>query len=171
MEFRKSTFSDINAMMQIINDAKLLLKKQNINQWQCGYPNQALLEQDIKDGIGYVLYDKDKLLGLCAITFGADASYSFIDGQWKTSGEKYAVVHRMAVAFDSHGKGIGLKLYQYAENIAKSENMLSIRADTHHQNVAMQRTMQKAGFSPCGTIYIKGGEEDGHPRIAMEKII
>lgn len=47
MEFRKSTPADIDEMMQIVNDAKLLLKKQNTNQWQTGYPNRPLLEKTL----------------------------------------------------------------------------------------------------------------------------
>ena len=119
MEFRKSTPADIDEMMQIVNDAKLLLKKQNINQWQTGYPNRPLLEKDIADGIGYVLCDGSRIAGMCAITFGADESYEKIEGGWKTTGSNYAVVHRMAVAADSHGKGLGVKIYEEAEKLAK----------------------------------------------------
>ena len=158
-------------MMNIVNDAKYLLKSQNINQWQSGYPNRTLLEQDVKDGIGYVLCEMNKIVGICAITFGADDSYQKIEGTWKTQGYNYAVVHRMAVASDSHGHGLGVLMYQEAEKLAKAQCATSIRADTHKENIAMQKTMLKFGFEPCGTIYIKGGEEDGHPRIAMEKIL
>ena len=47
MKFRKSTPADIDEMMQIVNDAKSLLKKQNINQWQTGYPNRPLLKKTL----------------------------------------------------------------------------------------------------------------------------
>lgn len=106
---------------------------------------------------------------MCAITFGADESYEKIEGGWKTTGSNYAVVHRMAVAADSHGKGLGVKIYEEAEKLARSRKASSVRADTHQENIAMQRTMEKSGFLPCGIIHIKGGEEDGQPRIAVEK--
>lgn len=169
MEFRKSTPTDIDAMMQIVNDAKLLLKNQNINQWQNGYSNRPLLEKDAADGIGYVLCEDGCIVGMCAITFGADESYEKIEGCWKTDGCNYAVVHRMAVAANSHGKALGVKIYAEAEKLARTRKAFSIRADTHKENIAMQRTMEKSGFLPCGIIYIKGGEEDGQPRTAMEK--
>ena len=171
MKFRKSTFNDIDEMMSIVNDAKSLLKNQNIDQWQSGYPNRPLLEQDVYDGIGYVLCDDSKILGMCAITFGADESYAEISGDWKTNGDNYAVVHRMAVAKDSHGRGLGVTIYKEAEKLACAQQMKSIRADTHQENIAMQKTMFKSGFEPCGIIHIKGGEENGHPRLAMEKIL
>jgi len=171
MIFRKSNAQDIDKMMDIVNDAKSLLKSQNINQWQSGYPNRLLLEQDIRDGIGYVLCDGGDIVGMCAITFGADESYYKIDGHWKTNNSNYAVVHRMAVASNKHNQGLGVKIYQEAEKLAIKQNVQSIRADTHQDNIAMQKTMKKSGFEPCGIIYIKGGEENGHPRLAMEKII
>jgi len=171
MNFRKSTYTDIDAMMDIVNDAKSLLKSQNIDQWQSGYPNRPLLEQDVKNGIGYVLCDDNKVVGMCAITFGKDESYQEIEGKWKTEGHNYAVVHRMAVASDYHGRSLGVQMYHEAEKLAKKQKNQSIRADTHQENLAMQKTMQKCGFKPCGIIYLKGGEEDGHPRLAMEKIL
>ena len=127
------------------------------------------LEKDIADGIGYVLCEGSRIAGMCAITFGADESYEKIEGGWKTTGSNYAVVHRMAVAADSHGKGLGVKIYEEAEKLARSRKASSVRADTHQENIAMQRTMEKSGFLPCGIIHIKGGEEDGQPRIAVEK--
>ena len=63
MEFRKSTPADIDEMMQIVNDAKLLLKKQNINQWQTGYPNRPLLEKDIAD-LEATLESKRRIRGI-----------------------------------------------------------------------------------------------------------
>ena len=171
MNFRKSTYDDIDAMMDIVNDAKYLLKSQNIDQWQSGYPNRSLLMQDVKDGIGYVLCDNNRIVGMCAITFGADESYQEIEGSWKTQGYNYAVVHRMAVASDCHGRSLGMQMYQEAEKLAQAQKNQSIRADTHQENIAMQITMRKCGFEPCGIIHIKGGEEDGHPRLAMEKIL
>ena len=169
MEFRKSTPADVDVMMQIVNDAKLLLKNQNINQWQNGYPNRPLLERDAAEGIGYVLCEAGRIVGMCAITFGADESYEKIEGGWKTDGCNYAVVHRMAVAANSHGKRLCVMIYAEAEKLARARKASSIRADTHQENIAMQRTMERSGFLPCGIIHIKGGEEDGQPRIAMEK--
>ncbi len=135
-----------------------------------GIPQPAIAgKKDIADGIGYVLCEGSRIAGMCAITFGADESYEKIEGGWKTTGSNYAVVHRMAVAADSHGKGLGVKIYEEAEKLARSRKASSVRADTHQENIAMQRTMEKSGFLPCGIIHIKGGEEDGQPRIAVEK--
>lgn len=67
--------------------------------------------------------------------------------RWKQTGSNYAVVHRMAVAADSHGKGLGVKIYEEAEKLARSRKASSVRADTHQENIAMQRTMEKKRLS------------------------
>ena len=35
----------------------------------------------------------------------------------------------------------------------------------------MRRALEKAGCTPCGTIYLIGGREDGDPRVAYETIL
>lgn len=171
MNFRKSKLSDIDEMMKIVEAGKALLKSQNINQWQMGDPNRERLVNDMAEKIGYVLCEGEKILGICAIIFGEDKSYGEIDGKWLSDEKNYATVHRMAVAEDCHGKGIGVEIYKQAEKIAKLNGAKSLRADTHHDNAAMQKTLIKSGFSPCGTIHLKGGAEVGKPRIAFEKIL
>lgn len=51
MEFRKSAPADIDEMMQIVNDAKLLHQKTKHHQWRRDTPTGPLLEKDIADGI------------------------------------------------------------------------------------------------------------------------
>ena len=41
-----------------------------------------------------------------------------------------------------------------------------LRADTHADNLTMQRCLEREGFVRCGTIYV----EDGTPRVAFERI-
>ena len=48
MKIKYSSLSDILKILEIIDDAKALLKSQNIDQCQNGYPNQAQIENDIK---------------------------------------------------------------------------------------------------------------------------
>ena len=55
MNFRKSTFDDIDIILEIIEKAKAELKKMRLDQWQKGYPNRGVIESDVKKGISYVL--------------------------------------------------------------------------------------------------------------------
>ena len=55
MNFRKSTFDDVDRILEIIEKAKIELRQLGLNQWQNGYPNRKVIENDIKSGISYVL--------------------------------------------------------------------------------------------------------------------
>jgi RimJ/RimL family protein N-acetyltransferase len=171
--FRKSSLDDIDAMMDIVTDAKALLASQGIDQWQKGYPNRELLISDVQEGIGYVITEEDRVVAMCAITFTDEASYRTIrDGKWLTDDDSlYATVHRGAVALDYHGKGYPAILFAETAKLAASQGAASVRADTHPQNIAMQKALEKSGFTRCGILTLVGGSEDGDLRIGYEKLV
>ena len=55
MNFRKSTFDDVDRILEIIEKAKIELRKLGLDQWQNGYPDRKVVENDVKNGISYVL--------------------------------------------------------------------------------------------------------------------
>ena len=175
--FRSSTLEDIDAMMEIVHAGIALLASQNIDQWQRGYPNRPLLVSDVGNGIGYVVIDTDYSqtipVAMCAVTFGDEADYREIrDGNWLTgSSVNYATIHRGAVRGDCYGKGYSDFLFRSVEDMARKNGADSVRADTHPENIAMQKTMARNGYTPCGMITIQSGPEGGTDRIAYEKLL
>ena len=172
--FRKSTINDIDSIVQIANDAKELLKSNGINQWQRGtYPDRQLFIQDIEDGIGYVVEEEDEVVAICAVTFTEEASYRhLVSGSWQTSDDDiYATIHRAAVAREHQGRGITKFLFNAVAELAVEEGAVSVRADTHPDNGAMNRALEKAGFHKCGEFYIQEGDEAGDLRYGYEQVI
>ena len=172
--FRKSTIDDIDAIVQIANDGKELLKNNGVNQWQRGnYPDRQLFIQDIEDGIGYVVSEEDEVVAICAVTFTEEASYRhLVSGSWQTSDDDiYATIHRAAVAREHRGKNITKFLFSSVAKLAAEKGAASVRADTHPNNAAMNRAMQKAGFEKCGEFYIQEGDEAGDLRYGYEQVI
>lgn len=165
MEFRKSELDDIPGIMHIIEKAKLNLKDAGIDQWQNGYPNEAVIKEDITRGESYVALLHGNLVGTVAITFGVEHHYDTIrDGEWMNQDGFYAVIHRIAVDQDYKGKGIAGYLLSQAEVLGK-DKIESIRIDTHEKNIPMQRAIKKQGFELCGKITLL----DGTDRITFEK--
>ncbi|MCI8513958.1 MAG: GNAT family N-acetyltransferase [Lachnospiraceae bacterium] len=169
--FRKSTPEDIEAMMTIVTDGQALLKSRGIDQWQKGYPNRDLLIADVREGIGYVVTEEERVAAMCAVTFTDEESYRKLDeGAWLTpDGSLYATIHRGAVARACQGKGYPSFLFSEVGKLAKARGAESVRADTHPQNIAMQKALEKAGFVRCGVLTLIGGSEDGDLRIGYEK--
>ena len=83
----------------------------------------------------------------------------------------YLAIHRCATAAEALERGVMGFMFDRAEAIARSAGKQSIRIDTHEGNLPMQRALEKSGFARCGTIFLKGGAEDGDPRIAFEKLL
>lgn len=172
--FRKSTHADTEQMGRIADEGKALLRERGISQWQKGtYPDKALFDADVDNGIGYVLADGDEVLAVCAVTFTDEASYRKLDtGAWLTPNDQvYATVHRGAVSRAHQGKKLTTLLFDGCAELAREHGVKSLRADTHPDNIAMQRSMERAGFVKCGTLTLADGAEAGDERLAYERLV
>lgn len=167
MEIRKAHATDLNDIMNLINQAKNYFKANRIDQWQDGYPNEGAISDDISHQKSYVLIDHGTVIGTMYFAFEDDPDYHDIrNGQWLTD-TPYGVVHRIVVDEKIKGHGTAHKLLSYAEDQLRAMNVASLRMDTHLSNVSMQRFLHKNGFTYCGEITIR----DGAPRIGFEKIL
>lgn len=170
MEFRLAAAEHLPALCKITEDAKAQLKRLGLDQWQKGYPNEAVWVSDIEKEITWVAMENGEVLGAFMFQTAPEGSYTKIDGAWLTEGD-YASFHRVCVAEESKGTGVAGQMFQHGFELAKQAGLPSVRIDTHAGNLPMQRVLEKAGFIPCGTIYLVGGAENGDPRLAFEKIL
>jgi len=167
MKFRKAAEKDINAIMNIINQAQNYFKEQGIDQWQNGYPNRQTIRNDIENGNSYVLLKNDIVVGTVAIIPGIEKTYEAIyNGEWKSSG-KYITIHRIAIDVRYKRLGFATMILDKAEEMCKKKDINSIRIDTHEENLPMQNLLQKNNYEYCGIIYL----EDGSKRLAFEKLL
>ncbi len=170
MKFITASYEHIDRMCEITADAKRQLKNLGLDQWQQGYPSREVWLQDIEDTCAYVAVEEGEMKGIFAFQTTPDPSYKVIDGVWLTDGE-YASMHRVCVASGCKGKGVAGKMFEKGFGMAREAGFPSVRIDTHPGNLPMQRALGKAGFTACGRIHLVGGCEDGHLRIAFEKVL
>ena len=156
----KAQLKDIKLIMAIINDGKKHLKSQNSLQWNLpnGYPNEDILLNDIKNESCYLYIEDNEVIGTMSIIHTPDENYYEINGKWLTD-QPYASIHRIAVLNSHHNNGIGVKMLLEAEKIVNN-NIYSIKIDTHKINVQMIKTIEKCGYTYCGTITLKRSKED-----------
>ena len=159
MEIRKAELTDLPRMMEIYAEAREYMRANgNPNQWINGYPSQERIEADITAGESWVCTEKGQILGVFCFFIHNDPTYDVIyEGSWLND-EPYCVIHRIAVA--SHRRGVASYCYEFA--LSQCSNL---RIDTHHDNVPMQRSLEKNGFQRCGIIHLQNGD----PRIAFHK--
>lgn len=166
MKIELSTKENLKDILNIINQAKLYMKKNGINQWNEDYPKIESLENDVLNKNNYVVKEGDKIIGTFVLVFGNEKNYQKIEGSWKTD-TPYGTLHRVAVDDSFKGKGVASFILNFAETMAREKNIFSLRIDTHRDNTSMRRFIEKSNFDFCGIIYV----EDGSSRIAFEKIL
>ncbi|QTD37626.1 GNAT family N-acetyltransferase [Polaribacter batillariae] len=170
MKIRRSAFKDVPKIMEIIDDAKALLKSMNIDQWQNGYPNKEQVENDISNKESYViLNENDTIVATTMFTTRKEPTYKkVIDGNWiQDESEPYGIIHRLAMSKDHRGKGISKFVFEQLHEQLKEKNIRSLKIDTHEDNKTMQALIKKMGYEYCGIIYTSYGAK----RLAFEKVI
>ena len=164
MEIRRTAEADLVRVMDIYAHARAFMAAHgNPDQWgPTNWPPEALIQQDIARGRGYVCVHEGRVVGAFFFDVGRDVepTYRHIeDGAWLDD-SAYGVVHRLAS--DGSVKGVGAFCIDWA-----FRQCGHLRIDTHGDNIVMQNLLAKLGFARRGTIYV---EEDEFPRIAYEKI-
>ena len=155
-----ATVQDLPRVMAIYDTARRYMRANgNTVKWVNGYPSEALLRQDIRDGVLYVMEDAGGVYAVFAFIIGDDPTYQVIDGAWLDDETPYGTLHRLG----SDGTHTGV----LAEAVAWAWTRCPhLRADTHEDNHPMRRCLERAGFAYTGTIHVA----DGTPRRAYERI-
>lgn len=149
--------ADLNRILEIYEIARQFMRENgNPTQWNNGYPQPNLLEEDIRLNRLYVVEADNEIKGVFVFFIGADPTYTYIEGNWR-SDTPYGVIHRIA--------GVGGGIFPAALEFCLSQ-ISHMRIDTHENNKPMQHVVEKAGFSRRGIIYV----EDGTPRIAYDRM-
>lgn len=158
---RPAQISDLEAVEAVYASARQYMADNgNPQQWGTRYPSRELLISDIVKKQLYVCCNESgRICGVFMLALGDDPTYVKIyDGKW-LSNEPYATIHR--IASDGTERGILDACLKLALSKCKQ-----LRADTHADNLIMQRALEKHGFIHCGTIYVA----DGTPRLAYQRI-
>ena len=169
MRLQLSTSSNIQNILKIINDAKVYLKSQEIDQWQNGYPNQTQIEKDIAKNESYVLInDVNEVIATSMFSIRPEPTYKVIDGNWKIKEpEKYGIIHRLAIDKNHRNKGIASFILNEFHQQLNKQHVRSLKIDTHEDNHEMQYLVKKLGYVYCGIIFT----EYNAKRLAFEKVI
>ena len=161
MTIRDATYADIPALMEIYRQAReIQLESGNLHQWAEGHPGEELVRKDISGGFCHVVERDGSPVGAFALIFGADPTYSHIEGgSWLDDTVPYATIHRLG-SLKGAG-GVARACFDWCW-----ERVRNLRVDTHEDNAIMRHCILKAGFTYCGIIHLLNGD----PRLAYQKI-
>ncbi len=147
---------DIPGAYSIVQRVIQYLNKQNINQWDQVYPTLEIIKCDIlsENAFGYFL--DGQLSGFVVINNEFPVEYNSLT--WMETPENSLVVHRLSIAPDLQGMGIGKKLMGHAQNFALENGYKSIRLDAFAENPAALRLYESLGYMKIGTVGLRKGE-------------
>ena len=157
LRFRKGAECDLERIMELVADAQNWFRGQGVDQWQDGYPTREIILSDIVGGENYIVEHNGVVVATCVISFAGEPTYNEIKGKGWLNGNRYAVVHRIAVADEFRRKGIAKEILHYAEELSVGQGVADIRIDTHRDNVAMRSLLKKLGYTHCGRITLTSG--------------
>ena len=159
MDIRKAEFSDIPRILEICEEARLIMRSDgNMTQWTGGYPSEDAFKADIERSVGYIIEKDGIAQGYFAFIPGIEPTYLKIEsGKWLDDSAPYCTIHRIASTRESHG--IARQCFNWC--LQKCGNL---RIDTHVDNHVMRHCVEKFGFRYCGIIHLKNGD----PRLAYQ---
>ena len=163
--FRKAGIRDLTPVMAILDAARQRMFAEGKCQWTESYPREVHVVADIAAGHGYVLVEDGRVVAYGAVIVNGEPAYEDLEGEWLTDGD-YVVVHRLAVAADAQGRGVGRRFMAAVEEMAAAEGVGSFRVDTNFDNERMLALLDRCGFTFTGLIQYPQGE-----RRAFEKLI
>lgn len=159
LTIRRAIPTDLPAILAIYESARQFMAENgNPDQWGNGYPDEAVVREDLEQEQLYVCTDGGTIAGAFCYFEGVEPDYlEIFDGCWPNK-EPYGVVHRLAVG----GKRRGIASFCLEYAFSRCGNL---RIDTHRNNIPMQRTLTKNGFQLCGIVHCQHGGD----RIAYQK--
>ncbi len=161
LTIRAAQQEDMAEIMKVVAAAKQIMRQSgNVHQWVDGYPSEAVIAADMEKNGGFVVEDKERIVGYFAYLPSPEPTYNKIyEGEWLDDTLPYHVVHRIASYPEVHG--VFSSIMDYCFSLDRN-----IRIDTHRDNKIMQHNILKHGFHYCGIIYLLSGDE----RLAYQKI-
>ncbi len=164
-KLRLAKSEDLDEVMVIIRDCQALLHARGVDQWQDGYPSREPLERDVQLSQGYILERDGQIAAYGALVYGVEQAYLTLPAEKWLSDYPYVTLHRLAVSSTFRGEGIGAEFFAQMEREAREHNTRSLRADTHRDNMVMQRLLARMGFTLCGDVYYGESHRLGYERV------
>jgi len=146
--------------------AKILLSFHQSGQWQHHEPSLQTIEEDIRLGQFFGLFQKDQLVGTCSLLRNEPSYEILTHGAWLNE-EPYIVIHRFVIDSSLHRLGLGSQFLRAIEALALQEGVYNIRLDTHRLNIPMTKLLEKNHYLECGEAFIKGAGS----RVVYHKVV
>ena len=143
LQIRKATLDDTFIVGNILTDAVNYKLSLDDSSWGSEPFSERETRGLIKTGETYVVLADNKIIA----TFGLHDEDREI---WGNSDDKAWYIHRLAVAKDLHGKGVGEQIIKWIKQQAQQQNIVYLRLDCAAENSKLCNYYEKLGFKLVG---------------------
>lgn len=164
---RRAQNSDVDKIVQILQDAISFLKESGSSQWQSGYPNRETVEEDIEKQVAWVLTVDNEVAGYAAVVIGREPTYADIEGKWENNVDTYATIHRIAVSSKFRGMHLSQFFLSNIISLTYAQGIHNFRIDISRKNKIVQHIAVSHNFIERGIIQVTEDPVDSS-RIAYE---
>lgn len=159
---------DLAVVTHLRRQGRALMLSRDLMQWNEADVSEEEARRDLEKDEVYLLCYEDIPVATARFVLTGEPDYASLRGGRWESNEKYLTVHRVARLQNAPVRGLGSLIFDFAARMARQNGMTHLRVDTHRGNAAMQRVIQKNGFSLRGVITLSAPGED-RERLAYEK--
>jgi ribosomal protein S18 acetylase RimI-like enzyme len=155
MEIVPANQNDLDALVCLIGECVRHMDAQGIHQWDDIYPDRAVIETDVTNGLLYVAREEGVCRAMVTVHDYQPSEYGPIE--WQYPADRLLVVHRLAVHPNCEGGGIGKKLMEFVEDMARSGGYEAIRLDAFPQNPRAVSLYENLGYRKAGSVIFRKG--------------
>ena len=146
----KATQADFTPICSLYQSVCGAMNAAGNNQWVWGdYPTEAFLQESLDAGTLYIAREESALL--CAVTIDTHFDPEYADVNW-LFGTKPGAFHRLAIAPEHQGKGLGRKIIADVCEILLGMGCNTLRIDTYSANEAAQKLYTALGMRKAGEV-------------------
>lgn len=150
MHLTKATPADFRAVCALYESVCNAMQAAGNDQWRWGeYPNEAMLQASLDAGTLYMAREGDTLL--CAVTIDTNFDPEYAHVNW-LFGVKPGAFHRLAIAADQQGKGLGAVAVAAVCDVLRQQGCDALRIDTYCENAAAQKLYGRIGMRKAGEV-------------------
>ncbi len=151
MLLTRATNTDFSAICALYQSVCAAMNADGNDQWVWGdYPTEAFLQQTLDAGTLYIAKEDDALL--CAVTVDTHFDPEYDGVNW-LFGVNPGAFHRLAIAPEAQGKGLGKQIIADVCDILRSQGCDTLRIDTYAPNANAQKLYAAIGMRKAGEVH------------------
>ena len=166
MMLEKAKQSDFQELVQLYHTVADDMNAHGLSQWHWGqYPNETLIQGDLDAESLYVVREDGGIVLSVAVDTSAEEVYQSVGWLF---GTKPGSFHRLAIAPQAQGKGLGRRILPEIFDILRGLGCDSLRCDTHIDNARALHLYESMGMRRSGAVYYPGeGDDKPFPTLEM----